>query len=508
MDILRIISYFSFVGLLFTLSCSEKSEGEKLAQTYCASCHLFPEPNLLDKATWKNNIMPVMARQLGLQIVNGEVYPDIQKSENGKYESISSISPEEWAKIVAYYQENAPEKLPAQSREPISTITDLFSVKPISIPQSSFPSLTYIKIDSANQQIYAASDAMLSIFDKNTTTILAQKIKETIVDIDFGNSLQKSENRAGYFTNIGILNPNDLTEGSLHSFDFSGKSSFKNTGKVLEKLPRPVQSIAVDLDKDGLIDQLICGYGNKNGALTWHKNLGNNKYKILTIRALPGAIKAYIDDVNKDGLPDIWVLFAQAQEGIFLFTNKGKNADGITQFETKEILRFTPIHGSSFFELVDLNHDGFKDIIFTSGDNADYTTHVLKPYHGVYGFLNDGNNNYKQAFFYPINGCFKALARDFDKDGDIDIATISYFPDFKNQPKEGFVYLENKGNFTFKGSSIKEVNAGNWLVMDAADLDADGDEDIVLGNFDRKKRGRINESKKDTSILILENKKF
>jgi hypothetical protein len=508
MTFLRIISYFSFVGLLFTLSCNKQSEGEKLAQTYCASCHLFPEPSLLDKATWENNIMPIMARQLGLQIVNGEVYPDIQRSENGKYESVSSISPEDWAKIVAYYQENAPEQLPAQSREPISAITDLFSVKAISIPQSSFPSLTYIKIDSANQQIYAASDAMLSVFDKNSQTILAQKVKETIVDIDFGNTLQKSGNRVGYFTNIGILNPNDLTEGSLHSFDFSGKNTFQIGKKLVDSLPRPVQSIAIDLDKDGLTDQLICGYGNKNGSLFWQKNLGNNKYKKLTIRALPGAIKAYIDDVNKDGLPDIWVLFAQAQEGIFLFTNKGKGAGGVPLFDTKEILRFSPLQGSSFFELVDLNHDGFKDILYTSGDNADYTTHVLKPYHGVYGYLNDGNNNYKQAFFYPINGCFKALARDFDKDGDFDIATISYFPDFKNQPKEGFVYLENKGNFAFKASSIKEVSAGNWLVMDAADLDADGDDDIVLGNFDRNKRGKTNESKKDTAVLVLENKKF
>lgn len=505
-NILRIIACCSFVGLLFTLSCNRQSEGEKLAQTHCASCHLFPEPSLLDKTTWKKNVLPVMAQQLGLQIVNGEVYPDIQKGDNGKFESIASITPEEWAKIVTFYEENAPEKLPSQGREPISGITDKFSVKPVSIPQSSFPSLTYIKIDDVNQQIYAASDSMLSVFDKKASIVLAQKVKETIVDIDFGNTLQKAGNRVGYFTNIGILNPNDMAKGSLHSFDFDGKTKFKNTGMLLENLTRPVQSIAVDLDKDGLIDQLICGYGNKNGSLTWQKNLGNNKFQEQIIRPFPGAIKAYIDDVNKDGLPDIWVLFAQAQEGIFLFTNKGKNAEGITQFDTKEILRFSPVHGSSFFELVDLNEDGHKDILYTSGDNADYTTHVLKPYHGVYGYLNDGKNNYKQAFFYPINGCFKALARDFDKDGDLDIATIAYFPDFKNQPKEGFVYLENKGKFTFSATSIKEVNAGNWLVMDAADLDADGDDDIVLGNFDRKKRGRINESKKDTAVLVLVNK--
>ena len=50
---------------------------------------------------------------------------------------------------------------------------------------------------------------------------------------------------------------------------------------------------------------------------------------------LPGAIKAYIDDVNADGLPDIMVLFAQAQEGIYLFLNKGSGV-----FEMKELLHF------------------------------------------------------------------------------------------------------------------------------------------------------------------------
>jgi FG-GAP-like repeat len=501
----KIISYLSFVCILFTLSCNKQSEGEQLAKTYCGSCHVFPEPSLLDKSTWERNILPVMAKQLGLQIVNGEAYPDIQKGENGKFESIASVSPEEWAKIVEYYSKNAPEKLPSQGREAILTNTDLFSVKSISIPNSSFPSVTYIKIDEGNQQLYVASDALLSVYDKNLAPISSQKLDKTIVDIDFENDLKKAGIRNGLLTNIGILNPNDLKTGTLHSFDFAGKGHFSINKTLLDSLPRPVQSNAVDLDKDGLIDQLICGYGNKNGALFWYHNKGNNIFEKKIIRESPGAIKAYIDDVNKDGLPDIWVLFAQAQEGVFLFTNKG---NGI--FESKEILRFPPVHGSSFFELVDLNKDGHKDILYTSGDNADYTTHVLKPYHGVYGYLNDGKNNgssprFKQAFFYPINGCFKALARDFDKDGDLDIATIAYFPDFKNQPQEGFVYLENTGKFSFKASSIKEVNVGNWLVMDAADIDADGDEDIVLGNFDRKKRGGTNDSKKDTAVLVLVN---
>jgi len=41
-----------------------------------------------------------------------------------------------------------------------------------------------------------------------------------------------------------------------------------------------------------------------------------------------------------------------------LFTNKGNG-----KFQQEEVVRFPPIYGSSFFELVDLNKDGHPDII-------------------------------------------------------------------------------------------------------------------------------------------------
>ncbi|GAC1481344.1 MAG: hypothetical protein NVS1B13_03280 [Flavisolibacter sp.] len=176
-------------------------------------------------------------------------------------------------------------------------------------------------------------------------------------------------------------------------------------------------------------------------------------------------------------MPDLWVLFAQAEEGIFLFTNKGK---GI--FEQKEILRFPPMNGSSYFELADFNKDGYPDILYTCGDNADYSQ-VLKPFHGVYIFLNDKSNHFTQKYFFPINGCYKAIARDFDGDGDLDIATISFFADYARQPEEGFVYLKNDGNFDFKPYSLPGATVGRWLTMDAGDIDGDGKIDLVLGNF-------------------------
>jgi len=145
-------------------------------------------------------------------------------------------------------------------------------------------------------------------------------------------------------------------------------------------------------------------------------------------------------------------------------------------------VQFPPIYGSSHFALDDVNHEGYPDILYTCGDNADYSV-MLKSYHGVYIFMNDKTNHFKQKYFYPIDGCYKAIAKDFDGDGDLDIATISFFADYEKQPQEGFVYFENTGNLNFKPFSLKGTEVGRWLTMDAGDIDGDGKPDLILGNF-------------------------
>jgi hypothetical protein len=168
---------------------------------------------------------------------------------------------------------------------------------------------------------------------------------------------------------------------------------------------------------------------------------------------------------------------AQAYEGITIFYNQGK---GI--FKEKTALAFPPVYGVSYFELVDFNKDGFLDILLTNGDNWDYSA-ILKPYHGIRIYENDGRDHFKEIWFYPLYGASKALARDFDKDGDLDIAAISFYADLE-QPEQGFVYLSNEGGgLSFKAFSMPEAAAGKWLTMEACDFDGDGDTDLFLGSY-------------------------
>jgi hypothetical protein len=238
---------------------------------------------------------------------------------------------------------------------------------------------------------------------------------------------------------MGIMDPNDQKKGRLEKL--SGYEKIK----LIDSLKRPVFVSQNDLNNDGLDDYVICEFGNYTGALSVFENLGSNNFNKITISYLPGARKVIVKDVDQDNLLDIIALFTQGDEQIIQFSNSGN-----FNFKVTSLLRFPPVYGSSYFELADFNGDGKDDILYSNGDNADYSS-ILKPYHGLRIYLNKGYNQYEEDYFFPFNGASQTIARDFDSDGDLDIAAISFFPDLKKTPEQGFIYLENQNNgLTFK----------------------------------------------------------
>ncbi|GAB3017701.1 FG-GAP repeat domain-containing protein [Spirosoma pulveris] len=271
---------------------------------------------------------------------------------------------------------------------------------------------------------------------------------------------------------IGVFSPSDQHLGRLMTLERAAKPG--SIPVNIRQLPRPVQFLASDLNSDGKEDALICGFGNNAGKLFWYDGFDPAKERIL--KAFPGARKVEIADFNHDKKPDIMVLMAQAREEVSIFYNLGNG-----KFKEKIILQFSPLFGSSYFELVDFNKDGFQDILLTNGDNWDYSS-IKKNYHGVRIYLNDRKDNFKEVWFYPMYGAAKAIARDFDKDGDLDLAATSFYTSLE-QPEQSFIYFSNQGGLTFTPLSTPAGADGKWLTMEAADFDRDGDVDLILGSY-------------------------
>jgi hypothetical protein len=433
----------------------------------------------LDKKTWVTGVLPNMARRLGVKLPEHDTLtprsPEEEKavSKLAVYPETAVLSVDDWQKIVRYYERTAPaEPLPQKSHQSITNELPLFKVRDVSPGDKPVPQTTLLKYDQATGQLYVG-DAQNALYvldgqlqPGNASLKNTWWIDTPPTDIDF------PKNAAPRLLTIGIFSPSDQQLGRLMTLEKSAKagSSIIN----MRELPRPVQFATADLTADGKEDAVICGFGNNAGKLFWYDGFDPAKEHIL--KALPGARRVEIADFNHDKKPDIMVLMAQAREEVSIFYNQGNG-----KFKEKTVLRFSPVFGASYFELVDFNKDGFQDILLTNGDNWDYSS-INKNYHGVRIYLNDRSGNFNEAWFYPMYGASKAVARDFDKDGDLDIAATSFYTSLA-QPEQGFIYLANEGQLTFKPFSTPEAAYGKWLTMEAADFDRDGDIDIVLGSY-------------------------
>jgi len=496
------ISSVFFLVLYSSCNNNERAKptvGEDLAKKYCSKCHAMVDPSLLDKAAWKNGVLPVMATKLGIRVYGANMYVN----DGVKTNSVVSFS--EWSAIVDYYETSAPEHLIAAKR-PDSLIRDwsVFELKKCAVSRNTVVYTTLAAFDSSSQSIYTGDGNTHQLTRWNSNLLPADSISlgsPPSYAYFFKDSTGKSN---AVFTTLGTIKANNISEGKVLQMNLEGKLK-PPADTIASLLPRPVQSVPADINKDGLTDWIVAGFGHDRGGLYWYEHLHDGKYKENVIMDIPGALQTITGDYNNDGWTDLMVLFGAADECIRLFLNDQKG--GFTQ---QKILSFPALYGSSSFQLADFNKDGLPDILYTCGDNNDYST-ILKPYHGMYIYLNQGGNKYRQAYFYPINGCTKAIAADFDLDGDLDIATIAFYADFNNNPAEKFIYFEQDKPLHFLPHSPPLEKYGRWLCMDVKDYDHDGDPDILLGNFAPKfitEKTGSPDWDLHLPFIILENKKL
>jgi hypothetical protein len=471
---MKSILYLSLFSLLF-VSCQQTQEEkeEAIAKKTCASCHKFPDPSLLDKKTWETGVLPEMSYRLGLgnrfelmTRISDEQFQSAMKLN--VYPESPTISQEDWQAIVNYYTRNAPEKPnPQKKKEPITLDPMNFQVAEYVTPNDLIAGVTSIKIHPTKPEVWVGMRTHQTIIlDKNLKAGKQIPTRSANVSTQFVGART-------FLTGIGKMYPNDQKLGTM--YELVGN----NPSIILDSLKRPVDLQVADLNEDGIADYVICEYGFEQGQLIWVDGKTREK-QVLKMQA--GARNVVIRDFTGEGKPDIMVLTAQSREGVSLFINKGKGT-----FIEKPLLQFDAVFGSSYMEVADMNKDGHADIIVSNGDNADYSF-SKKAFHGVHIYLNDGRNNFKESYFFPAYGASKTVVRDFDQDGDMDMAMIAFFAENDQGKNEGFLYFRNKGNLTFNVSNLGIPEGPHYIVMDAGDVDKDGDIDILLGNYQFGKR--------------------
>ena len=266
---------------------------------------------------------------------------------------------------------------------------------------------------------------------------------------------------------------------------------------------RFVQHHTADMNGDGLADIVANAFGDGVAAdaqailAIWYQTPDYAKQWPTAAAEIPpgampglrekviaedsGLIGSAIADFNGDGRPDIAAVIAQGRQELILLINNGDET-----FTRHVLDRHTPSWGGNSLNAADFDGDGDMDLVVLNGDNV-AGNHIGKivpaprPQHGIRVYRNDGNLKFAEQFYYRMHGAIRSVVRDFDGDGDPDIAAIALFPQWSEDEPETFVYLENKGDMRFEPQSIAREFFGVWCSIEAADVNGDGRTDIVLG---------------------------
>jgi len=274
-----------------------------------------------------------------------------------------------------------------------------------------------------------------------------------------------------------------VAEDMTHGLVLTGSPRAPERGlSVAERVPNPCHAATVDLDRDGRLDLLIADLGDVapsdhlRASVVWLQRLAGGGY---AKRVLASALPRVADvaALDADGDGDLDLVVAA-----FGWRQQGSLL--LLENRTRDWASPTFVPrvldartGSIDVPVVDLDRDGRPDVV----------TVFAQHYETVVALLNKGGGAFRTETIYaaphPGWGSSWVDVADLDGDGDLDVILShgDMLDDFMLKPYHGIQWLENRGSFPFVEHPLAALSGVHGAR--AVDFDRDGDLDVVAGAF-------------------------
>ncbi len=244
--------------------------------------------------------------------------------------------------------------------------------------------------------------------------------------------------------------------------------SFRPGAALPAQLPAPSDLHVDDVDGDGDLDVISASYADDR--VTWFENVdgaaGRWHARAISIR-VNGAVALAAADVDGDGDLDV-VSAADLDSEIAWHENRGPAA---RSWRAHAIT--TAARGARSVVGVDVDGDGDIDVVSASTNDDKIAWYE--------NTLGDGTLWVERVITLAANGAFSVWAGDVDGDGDADVLAASSFDD------RIVCHVNLDGRGTRWDSRLVSANAGGASAVFGADVDGDGDVDVLAASdFDAK----------------------
>jgi hypothetical protein len=273
--------------------------------------------------------------------------------------------------------------------------------------------------------------------------------------------------------------PTDARIGQVVLLENDGAENYV-ARVIAEDLRRVTDVQSADLDSDGDLDLVVAEFGYLHGRVLWLENMGDGNFADHELQSLPGAIHVPVGDFDGDGDIDIAAVISQNDEEVWIFENTGGEKFHPVPRRVWSTTNYDL--GLAGMVACDLDQDGDTDFLLSAGDNMELTYPCPQPNHGCLWLENLGDLEFESHIIGTLAGTYAADAADLDGDGDLDIVLASMFNEWKENGATSLAWLENDGTQAFTPWQLA-TKPTRLCTVSCGDLNGDGRPDIVTGSL-------------------------